>query len=168
MNETTKKIMSNSNKIRKVASIFYVTSIIVGIILLLCTVFTFFIGSYAAEPELTKSVPTLLTATMESILFTVICHTVKSIFTKVSTTGIPFQKSICLDIQHIGILILVTNTILPIISLLITLFISGGVLDDSYSIPFSFGNILLGVIVLFLSKVFEYGVDLQDESDHTL
>jgi len=158
----------HSNKFRKVTTVFYGAAITLGLILTIGTILIFFTQFSDDKSQYPKFASTLLQVVVNSTVYILLCRIIKSIFTKIATTGRPFQQSICSDIKHVGSLILIANIALPILNSLVLMISNGGIGNDLYTIPFSIGNILLGIIVLFLSKVFEYGVELQEESDETL
>ena len=93
--------------------------------------------------------------------------------------GRPFEKEVSVQMRSIAWLILIIGAIVQIAGIVCRIFLShafpipdffapGAVMKIEYVYTMDFGFVLMFCLVLFLSRIFEYGQQLQQESDETL
>ena len=91
------------------------------------------------------------------------------IFKDISREGTPFTKKNSNKIRGISILLIAQCIVIPPLQLLaVKIFTSTTNASDAYNINLNLGFIIVPVIFFCLAQIFEYGAELQRQSDETL
>lgn len=86
-------------------------------------------------------------------------------FNRLSKGDKPFTLKFSKSIKQIGLLLMVTDVILPILYS----FVVSVQLDGSLYVSLGVGNtFLIGLILLVVTAIFDYGIELQFLSDETV
>lgn len=106
-------------------------------------------------------------------LYLAVLWQVAGIFKSIDRDTSPFVRQCCRKIFSIGVLIIAAGFVrnglfANVLGIMHVLGISEAGLARSGNSPAWFGYLLAGVIVICLSYIFEYGMNLQIESDETL
>lgn len=110
---------------------------------------------------------------MNCIILTVIMLTAHRMTSVIAHDGQPFRAYICSNLKKISMLLVLLALIPPFVNIILkSVLISGGLLPGYFlnvqQIVYSVSDIFTAAILFIIAKVFEYGCELQRESDETL
>lgn len=134
-----------------------------------------------AAAEYVKMFSILLVCIVIMIGFVMLCMKKLLKIMDIVKKGTPFTEECVSAIRGLGILVIVSGVIIPMISSAVEYFVvnifkiqelllaNPGISNVSYKLEMvNATSILLGVIIIILSGIFQYGCYLQDEYDSTL
>ena len=106
-------------------------------------------------------------------ILTAILLTAQKMTSVIAHDGQPFSENISCRLKKISILLILLALIPPFVNIILkSVFISGGLLPGYFlnvqQIVYSVSDIFTAAILFIIAKVFEYGCELQRESDETL
>lgn len=107
----------------------------------------------------------MYTIIASGLLFLAMFLKAYSMFRSINTDLAPFSKSNAVRLKHIGIILMIYAIVIPIIRLeLYRLFAPDINMNSSIDAPY----VVLSLLFFFISLLFDYGAELQRESDELL
>ncbi len=107
--------------------------------------------------------------TVNLLFFQFILIQLKTIITDVSNK-IPFSDKNVKRLKYMGIAYLISSIVLPIVNgtLFVTLAKTFNIFDATINFSIDFQSVFIGIIILIIAYVFEYGAALQEDIDLTV
>lgn len=111
-----------------------------------------------------KTLPTILATITSMVLFILIFRKARSIFRSIQNEETPFTRENAERIRYISLTMIVAAILPGIVQVITGLIVRAMDWDSVFSVV----SLVIGLVLLCLSEVFNYGVRLQEESDNTI
>ncbi len=120
-------------------------------------------GQYLHSTE--EVIAEMCTVIVAGIFILFILMTAYRMFRSINTDILPFSKTNATRMKKIGIIIMIYSFVVPVAR---AGFYKIFVLESNIQITFDIPFVLLALIFIFIATVFDYGAELQRQSDETL
>lgn len=181
MNELQQKIKRSSGIMATIVKVLYV-SLIIGICIPIAIIIwaasnpgrdmsgmdAVRILSMLGQPLSSTSdvIAEMCTIIMAGIFIFFILKTANGLFRAIAEDALPFRKENSARLKKIGIGLLTYSFVLPIARA--GFYASFGSADTAVQTTFDVPFIVLALVFIFIARVFDYGAELQRQSDETL
>lgn len=97
-----------------------------------------------------------------------IAYLVFKMFYDIGNDYTPFDNRVVVKLRWIGILFIIHNLLMILSDFIVAIAYSEGGNAMFSLLGFSYAGVATGVVILFISMIFSYGCQLQQQSDETL